>query len=600
MNAFRLSPALVAAAVAATLLAVVLLYWLHPPARRMFVSSNVIWAQVLEAYRRVTDRWRWWLSLLMAAAACVSIVLALVRPAAPDGNLEDRAIVVVDNAPTMAARTQTGVSRFALAQDKAVELIASFSAATEVMVVDTQRQITTPAFDSPFKAMELVKALTPGQSYQPIVPSAVAAVPAEYRYVVTDGVLLGQPPADYVVISVFEPVQNLGITAFDFDTVPGDPEKREAFVEVFNSSAQERTTEIVISGTGNQRVARKVSIAAGSSAGQVFDISMFGGGPIRAALTATGDGYSEDDVAYGYLSSRRLVRVTLVTDAANDYLGKSLRAQPRVRLSVMSPGRYLEQRGSDSARNTDVYVFDRFVPDALPATPALLIGSRSVKWLPPGGGAAKIPDIGAADYRHPVLRDISLRDLHIESGHYIGQPREASTTVLLSGGGGKALAVAHDGARRWVLLGFDVANSNFGLLPGFPVFLGNSINWLVDEPDIMRAQPGMVSVPFVDARIFAMDGSQVPAVVADGRSYFDAAKPGLYTAIANDRPLRITVNLLERRISDINRSALSMSDTPAPTALANDLPLGWSALLMLLALSLLCVEWVAYHRRITV
>jgi hypothetical protein len=111
----------------------------------------------------------------------------------------------------------------------------------------------------------------------------------------------------------------------------------------------------------------------------------------------------------------------------------------------------------------------------------------------------------------------------------------------------------------------------------------------------------MVTVPFDDARVYAVDGSEVPVVAVDGRSFFDATQPGLYTALGSDRPLRITVNLLERRISNVNQTAIS--DATGATD-ANDavgqLPLGLSALLLMLAAALLVIEWLTYHRRITV
>jgi len=600
VNAFAVSPLLVGGAVAAALVAVALLYLLHPPARQFHVSSNLIWQRVLEAYRRVSDRWRWWLSLLIASIVCVSIVLAVIRPGTEGSAGSGKAIVVIDNAPTMATRTISGAKRFDLAKDRAIALIEDFSPVTQVMVVDTQRRLATPAFESRAEAIETVMALQLGQSFLPIVPSAIASVPAEGRYVVTDGVLLGAAPRGFVTVSVFEPADNLGITAFDFGNVPGDPARREAFVEVFNASAAPRTTEIVISGLGEQRIAREISIDANSVAGQTFDLSAFTGGPIRAALTETGDGYADDDVAYGYLSSRRVIHVTLVTGSGLGYLTKSLSAQPRVRLNVISPRRYMDQKTAGT-ENPDVVVFDRFVPEQPPSVPALLIGAGAVDWLPPEAGVASFPEVSEGDGRHPILRNISLRDLYIEKGNYLGLPPDQLTTVLLRANDGKVLAVAHDGTRRWVLMGFDVANSNFGLLAGFPLFLGNSINWLADEPEIIRAQPGIVTVPFDQARVFAMDGSGLPVVTADGRSFFDATQPGLYTAIGTDRPLRITVNLLDRRISNVNQTAVtSAAETPGATGASHELPLGLSALLLILAAALLCIEWFAYHRRITV
>ncbi|MCH5377381.1 MAG: hypothetical protein JJ992_25755, partial [Planctomycetes bacterium] len=252
------------------------------------------------------------MSLLIASIACVCIVLAVVRPGTDASAGSGKAIVVVDNAPTMATRTSSGAQRFDVAKQRAVSLIGDFPAATQVMVVDTQRRLVTPAFESRKDAVETINGLQLGQSFQPIVPSAIASVPAEHRYVVTDGVLLGAPPSDFVAVSVFEPANNLGITAFDFGNVPGDPARREAFVEVFNAGGEPRTTEVVISGIGEQRVASEITVPANSVSGHVFDLSDFAGGPIRAALTATEEGYPDDDVAYGYLTSRRNVLVTLV------------------------------------------------------------------------------------------------------------------------------------------------------------------------------------------------------------------------------------------------------------------------------------------------
>ena len=601
MIASALSPLLVGAILVATLAVVVLLYLLRPPSRRRFVSSNLIWQRVLEAYRRVSDRWRWWLSLLIASLVCASIVLAVVRPGTEAGAAgKGKVVLVVDNAPTMATITSSGKQRFEVAKERAYKLIQDLSPAMQVMVVDTQRRLTTPEFDSPKQAIETVQALQLGQSFRPIVPSAIASIPAERRYVVTDGVLLGAPPPQFVTISVLEAAENLGITAFDFDNVPGNSAQREAFVEVFNAGNQPVSAEVVISGLGKDRISRKVSVPAHGYTGQTFNISAFPGGPIRAALTATGDAYPDDDVAYGYLSSRRSVHVALVTNSGGSYLVKSLSEQPRVRLKVESPRRYMDQVATGSAQ-ADIYVFDRFAPKQPPPGPALLIGAEAANWLPARAGEASYPEIATANLRHPVLRDISLRDLYIEHGNYLKAPQDDASSVLLRASDNRVLAIAHDGLPRWVLVGFDVANSNFGLLPAFPVFLGNSINWLADEPEILRAQPGVIPIPFQKARVVAMDGSDLPVVNVDKRSFFDATQPGLYTAIGKDRPIRIAVNLLERRISDVNRSAVPTATAEtAAVEDSSDLPLGLSALLLILAAALLCVEWFAYHRRVTV
>jgi hypothetical protein len=229
-----------------------------------------------------------------------------------------------------------------------------------------------------------------------------------------------------------------------------------------------------------------------------------------------------------------------------------------------------------------------------------LVDPQPVNWLPPRAGSVILPEVTTADARHPVLQNISLRDLHIERANVLRPPADRETTVLLRADGDEVLAVAHDGATRWVLLGFDADDSNFALLTGFPVFLGNTIKWLADEPEILRAVPGTVTLPFETARVFAMNGSEVPVLAIDGAIHFDATTPGLYTVTGKDQPVRVTVNLLDRRISDVNRSALApaLSGSSKPGTV-DALPFGLSAMLLIIAAVLLCAEWVAYHRRIT-
>jgi hypothetical protein len=70
--------------------------------------------------------------------------------------------------------------------------------------------------------------------------------------------------------------------------------------------------------------------------------------------------------------------------------------------------------------------------------------------------------------------------------------------------------------------------------------------------------------------------------------------------IGKNRPVRVAVNLLERRISAVNRSALDPTTAGSSQRSAVDeLPVALSALLLIIAAVFLSIEWVAYHRRIT-
>lgn len=583
-------------AAACAFVVTLLLYLLRPPARRLVVPSVLIWERVLRGSKRPADRLRWWISLLLAATIASLMAIAALGPQVGVASaVNSRTVLVIDNSPTMAARTTDGSTRFAQALTEGRRLVEALAAGDEVMVADTQRQIATPTFEVRDSALTLLQNLRPGHDVQARIPEVAAAAPAGKRYVVSDGVLLQDLPPDAIPVSVFESVENVGITAFELGMVPGDPRRYQAFMEFTNAGTSDKSVVLDVTGAGGQRINRQLLLPANSSVTQLVDMSGFDGGPVRAALAVPGDALSIDDVAYGFLPMRRLIRLTLVTPGS-EYLVKSLSAQPRVRLRVIAPSRYSD-RG-----DADLYVFDRFAPRNAPRVPAILLNSGNAAWLPATAGTVSEPQVSGWDSAHPLLQNVSLRDLYIESAAALRPRAEAGNSVLLRAPG-SALALAHDVAPRWIWLGFDLEHSNFGLHAAFPAFLNNAIQWLVGESVLVRKQPGMVSIGFTGIRVFAMDGSEPPVTTFGAQSQFSADQPGIYTAVSTDERVRISVNVLDRKVSEVNRSRMH---APNPVTRVSDaasglrLPFdGWT-LLLLVAFVLLMFEWLTYNHRLTV
>ena len=149
---------------------VILLYRLRPPVLNRLISSNIIWKRVIGSSRLISERWRWWLSLLLALLIAILLLSAALRPSV-NGQADDRTLIILDNSPSMEALTQTGLSRYNVAKDSVMKLLASLSKDVQVMLVDTQRQITTPSFSSISDTLEMLEQLTIGNSLEPLVPS---------------------------------------------------------------------------------------------------------------------------------------------------------------------------------------------------------------------------------------------------------------------------------------------------------------------------------------------------------------------------------------------------------------------------------------------
>jgi hypothetical protein len=578
--------------------AVVLLYLLKPPPSTVVVPSNLIWDRVLRESHPTAQRLRWWLSLLLAlliVTAVTSAVVGLRRADAIAGSAASKLIVVLDNSPTMATRTTDGSTRLARALVKARALMNERAPDSQIWLSDTMRLVAIPAFRNRTEALAQLAQLHVAHADRPTI-----ALPAKSSHIetviITDGVSIGSLPAHARVESVFESVENAGITAFELRALPADPHRYMAYVELVNASGIDKQIELAISGLGGKRISRMVPVNAGGTRHELIDVSDFGSGPVRASITMPGDGLAADDIAYAILPARRVMRVALVTNH-NPFLEKSLQTQPRVQLTTVTPARYVD------ARTYDAVVFDRFAPKRRPMVPAILFSPPPVDWLPPLAEEAANLSVVAWNATHPLLENTSLADLSVKQARvFILKGRNGAESVIANAPGGVPLIVAREESSRWISVAFALEASNFALQASFPIFMNNALNWLVRERAYLARGLGTIEIPVADAHVVAADGTAVPTQAIAGGSLFEADAPGLFTAVSAHQRLRIAVNLFERRTTEVNKSALAQSrPSPAdPTGVHLVSGIDASFVLLLGAALLLLFEWWSWNRRMTV
>ena len=574
---------------------VVLLYLLRPPVLNRLMSSNLIWRRVLGSSRAINERWRWWLSLLLATLIAICLLLAAFRPM-DNGQMNDRSLIIFDNAPSMGALTQDGLSRFNVAKDSVTRHLNSLSKDMQVMLVDTQRQVTTPSFGSISQALEILDSLSVGSSLDPLVPAQVATIDASRKFIYTDGVMIGGVPEDFTSVSAFQPVPNVGITRLSFAAVPGNTQQRQAFIEIVNGGAEPTVVEIALTQTESRLITRQVELAPYEKLTQIFDATAFESGPVKASVVSTVDRFKADDVAFGYITAKRQVRVGFVSDDIDSKMLTLLDLMPRIVLTSLTNADY---QGLESEElQFDILVFDRVSVDRKPVIPSIFFGVNSANWL--GASVSSIRSSQLSVERntaHPILRNISMTDLLIESGVLFAPM--VGVEALLTSEDEAILAIAVPGAVKSVLLGFDLDKSNLAFLADFPIFLSNSITWLVDEPPILNATPGTIKLPSDITKVYRIDGVDVPLWFADGNSYFHTRETGLFTGFSSNGPLRVSVSQLDRRFSDINRSNLPIFESSKNFVAPGLNGYSFSFLVGALTLILLMVDWYLYHRRVT-
>jgi len=581
---------------------IVLLYLLRPLPRRLIVSSSLLWEQVLRSRKRRPERWRWWLSLLLALGIGSCVVLALSRPeVATISGAAEELVVVLDDSATMATRTVYGTTRFEEARKRAREAIERGGLGSRFMVADTLRQIATPSFQPREAALSTLGRLRVSSAGVPVFPDVARPLDARANlqvWFVTDGIAGITPPPGVKTLSAYHPADNVGIGAFDVRPVPGDPARYQAFVEVLNASAGAKRVELRISGAGARPAARTLQLGGRARALETLDVSAFDGGVLRASVEAQSDAFDLDNAAYALLPMKRVVRVALVTRGSTA-LEQSLRLVPRVQVTVVAPERFSSGRGFDAA------VFDRVAPKTQPTVPALLVRPSWAQWLPAEAGETGELPVERWDASHPLLRSLSLRDLVVERAAAIkpgaaGAEAGGFIQTIASGPRDEPLLLAASAGARWLQLAFNLEDSNFPQLPSFPVFLSNAIDWMTGEPPALDRPLGRVRLPAAGARVTDLAGARVAVTSVPGATLFDAPEPGVYTAVTSDQRLRVVVNALDPRLTLVNASPLADAP-PAPSpARARLLRTDPWVLLLIAAVALLCLEWLTFHRRVTV
>jgi hypothetical protein len=360
--------------------------------------------------------------------------------------------------------------------------------------------------------------------------------------------------------------------------------------------------------------------------GTIIDVSRFALGPNERlpryyqdlagasrtleAKIRLADGRSDDlpadDHAYALMPERHRARV-LVISHGNTYLDAALLLDEYLDVTTVLPG------GTIPSEHFDVAILDG-VADSLPET----VGAALYLDPPENGGPLKrgsmLSDFGfdTWDKKSPILRFLALGDVQVATGYAL-QPA-ASDRVLGASDQGPILVSGTRAGRPFVALGFDPRNSDWVLRVAWPLFVLNSINAFVEEDtgyvsSFRTGEVWRIPVPSSaeSATVIDPQGAQHTVPVREGRAVYLGEQAGFYKLVAGSGT-DATSSEFAANLSDLDESRITPVATLAlGTKKAAAVSIGtpgskreaWVYLLAaVIALSI--IEWVTYHRRVTV
>jgi hypothetical protein len=605
---------------------VVVFYILKLRRRAVPVPFSRIWDSVLRDKQatELFSKLRRMLSLLLQLALLALLVLALGDPRPKEDLREGRHLVLlIDGSASMKA-VDVKPSRLAQAKIEAEKIVRSLGASDRAIIVQ-MGSVPTPRSSMSGDQTELLQAIAQ-------VGASDIRADLEAGLAFGRDSLRGLPHGELVVIGDgaygdtaelsarvslegaeprFVPIgksgKNLSISEFSVRRYPLDKSRYEVMLELANLNDTPADVELELSGDGVVVDVTRLRLGPNEKLPRYYQDLAGASRTLTARIKASpgSDELPADDVAYALLPERRRARILLVTPG-NTYLEAALLLDEYLDVTQVTPGAPLPDG------KFDVAIYDGVAPP---------IDDRvgSALYLNPPAATSPVPVAGELeefgfdtwDRKSAVLRFMSMGDIQVAKGHAF-KPR-ASDKVLGASDHGPILVSGAQNGHRFVALGFDPRDSDLVLRIAWPLFVLNSINAFIEEDtgyvssyrtgDVWHiAVPGSLS----SVSLLEPGGAKHAVPVSDGRAVFRGEQAGFYklTGGQDDAVLgEFAANLSdleESRIAPAKELLLAGKKASAVSVAAASLKSDVWIYLLLAVIAVSLIEWITYHRRVTV
>lgn len=639
------------------------LYILKLRRRTVAVPFSKLWEKILRDKEATSlfSRLKRLLSLLVQLALLAMLAFALGDPRAAATLIKGRNLVVIVDASASMQATDVAPAknRLEAAKDEVKKIIRGLGGSDRMLIAQMDAAVT-PLGPTSSDTSELERALdaikvTDARADFPralrFATDSLRGVDNAEIVVVSDG-RLGEAVdsagkvhlGDDIKLSylpIGRGVRNVGITAFSVRRYPLDKSRYEVMLEVTNTGPETEDVELSLFAdphSGGAAIPGALTGASGDK-GTLVDLTKLRLKPgerlprfypnlsgasraLKASLAPLENSKDElpaDDNAYALLPERRRAKVLVVTPG-NTYLEAALLLDEYLDVKLVSPLEYATKI-APSNEKTDVVIFDTVTPVDPPRAHAIYLDPRGTTAPVKVEAELKSPGFDKIERKHPIVRWTALDDVNVSRGHKLG-PQPGDKVVGASNGTDAILVTGQRGAYKFVAVGFDPRDSDLPLRVAWPLLLLNSINFFTDEDAqyISSFRTGDVwRVPVVtqsgQAKLRVPSGNEVVVPVHEGRAVYLGEHAGFYELTggpdgegpregdSSAGKAAFAANLLDAEESAIEPAKELIVDGKAAGALSG-FQIGvrreiWIYLL-LAAILLTAIEWITYHRRITV
>ena len=422
---------------------------------------------------------------------------------------------------------------------------------------------------------------------------------------------------------------NVGVIAFNVRRYIANKAAYEVYVEIQNFGTEPAHRQLRLYNGLTAVDSKRIDLAAGERIHRVYEkLPASDDNKLRVSLQPVdgiggSDPFPLDDEAYALLPARKKQKVAMITED-NLFLEGALLVYDNVDPVKFKPAEY--DANPSIVDGMDVVIFDEHTPAVLPMPPASLLffhpmGPNSPFTIK---GETPSPRITEIDEGHPVMRWVTMSDVYMDKSNVFTIDPKKGESSIAYWVRDSIIAAKRDGKRKILAFGFSLPSTgrdgatDLPMRVAFPMLLVNTLDWFAgDTTDLLTTYPtgqrqrvpldGVVGA--TEAEVKGPDGVVTRTPVIDGLATFYGSRVGYYDLTAKDslgKPmatLELAANLSSTVESDIAPSTeltLGGKALQAPEAFAISRSQKLWIYLVLFAMALIVVEWVTYHRRITV
>lgn len=585
---------------------IIIMYLLKQKAVDMPIASLFLWK---EMYRNVEANTPWeklkknWLLILQIITVIV-IILALASPYILSGSAgADHAIIVIDNSASMNTLYDDEQTRLDCALQEAEDYVRSLKTGTGISIVTSNAKATLLLSNSDDKvqAINELKAIEPAYVAGDCTPGIemVKAMQTQWDSVetvcFTDSNVSMEQVEGYIV-DMYVPVNNASVDYVGHGMNDGS---LVVLAKVSNHGAEPVTTDVNLYGDDALLQIKTLTLEAGASQVVYFDDVEFDGESLSVEISLK-DALKEDNVCYDVLEEDKVTRVLLMTEA-NLYLEKALMLVDGIEITKSSD---ISSFADFMTQDYDLYIFDGMAPDVLPSEGNMIFMNVSCDELyetvSPMGGVV----VSAEE--HTLTEYLDHLSFGVSNVNALKKPEWGESFLRV--GDACVGFIGKKDAQTICVLGFDFHNSDLPLKMEFPILIYNIVNectasGLIGDT-VVRAGDTVsingklnVKLPVVTKP----DGSEQE--LGDYRlNYTDTLQLGVYTVEQRQddamvvRSFAVNFPTSESVITQAPSAMVTAEDADTVKTTVGGM-MNLRNLVILIALALLGVEWVAYIRR---